>query len=230
MPAAPCSTGSTTTAAIAPACSREDARERLDRARRAPRLARRRHEARTRSARPRRASGRPRRRRSRWRRASRRGRRPRARRSAGAPGRPFCAQYWSASLSATSTAVEPSSLKKTCSSPAGATPAERLGQLRRGLVRDARERRVASDSAWRRERGDQARVRVAERRRPPGGVAVEIAAPVRVEQARALRAHDHERIRAPPGSRSSRCRDARPDACRARRSGRARDSACNGRG
>ena len=62
-------------------------------------------------------------------------------------GRPFCAQYWSASFSATSTAVEPSSLKKTCSSPGGRDAAERLGQLGDGGVRHARERAVADSRA-----------------------------------------------------------------------------------
>ncbi len=72
-------------------------------------------------------------------------------------------------------------------------PAERLRELRGGAVRDPRERRVAEGLRLAAERGHEPRVAVAEGRRPPGGVGVEVGAPVRVEEARARGALDHER-------------------------------------
>jgi hypothetical protein len=51
-------------------------------------------------------------------------------------------------------------------------PAQRLGELRGGRVRDAGERRVSERIRLAPERREQAGMPVAERRGPPGGVAV----------------------------------------------------------
>jgi hypothetical protein len=124
-------------------------------------------------------------------------------------GRPFCAQYWTASFSATSTAVEPSSLKtRSQTGPmtrraglmtrrAGAArrdAAQRLGQFRCGRVRHAGERAVAVLARLLFERRHEPRVVVAERRHPPRRIGVEIAASVGVEEPRALRAHHYDRV------------------------------------
>ena len=84
-------------------------------------------------------------------------------------------------------------------------------------MRDARERAVAELVGLPRERGDEARVIVPERRDPPRGVGVEVAPPVDVEEARALGARDDERLGVARCTRPSACTGARRAACRRRR-------------
>ena len=115
-------------------------------------------------------------------------------------GRPFCAQYCSAIFSATSTAVEPLSLKKTCSKAARRELDQAASASRAtGSCVMPAERRVAQPLGLSGERADQARMIVPERGAPPGRIAVEVGAAVHVEQARAL-----ARARSPAG-RFRRC-------------------------
>jgi hypothetical protein len=74
--------------------------------------------------------------------------------------------------------------------------AERGGQLGGARVCNARQGDVAQALGLPAQRLHQARVTVAERARPPGGVAVQIAAPVDVVEPGAARLGHHERIHA----------------------------------
>ena len=71
---------------------------------------------------------------------------------------------------------------------------QRLGELGGAGVGDSRQRRVAERFRLPAQRGHQARVVVPQRRRPPGGVAVDVAAAVGVFDARSLRPNHHQRI------------------------------------
>jgi len=76
----------------------------------------------------------------------------------------------------------------------GRHTAQLLGQLRRRPVADASQRRVAQELGLTLQRGHQPGVVVTQRRRPPRAIAVDVTAAVRVVEARALGAHDHQRL------------------------------------
>ena len=197
MPPAPCTTGSTITAASSSACARGE----LAHLRR-PALVERRVEAVRRAARRRRA----RRARRRTGCASRRpGRRPPSRRpcrrgsrrarsaAACAPARPRARWYCSAILIATSTATEPESAKNTRSRPAGASSREPLGQPDRRLVREAAEHHVRHPPELLAHGRVERRVAVAVDRAPPRGHPVDQLAPVGQPQAHPLGRDDRQR-------------------------------------
>ncbi len=78
--------------------------------------------------------------------------------------------------------------------PGGRDRDQLLGEAGRGLVRDAGERGVREAAGLRRERGHEPGVAVTEGGDVPARVGVEVAAPVEVEEARALGAIDDERV------------------------------------
>ena len=125
--------------------------------------------------------------------------------SARGSGSAFCRQYWKAILRATSTAVAPSSEKKTRVRPVGSALDQPPGQLDRRRVGDAQQRRVRDlvelVAEGRVERGMAMAVDVA----PERADAVEVATALDVEQVDALAAVDDQRVgRRPVGQRRER--------------------------
>jgi hypothetical protein len=84
--------------------------------------------------------------------------------------------------------------ERTLATPGGCDPVERLRELRCTRMRDPRQRGVVEDAELMLDGGDQPRVTVAERRGPPRGVRVDVAPTVGVDDPRALRLHDDDRI------------------------------------
>jgi len=81
-------------------------------------------------------------------------------------------------LSATSTAVEPSSEKKTCERLADRILRRHFAQLFNGVVREAGEQHVIDSGGLSGDGGDDVRVSVPVEVDPPGGDAVDQAAAV----------------------------------------------------
>ena len=84
----------------------------------------------------------------------------------------FC-QYWTAILSATSTAVEPSSEKKMCSRFSGQNPSQAAAQILDGIVREPGQQNVVHFGRLFRDGGDNCRMAVSVEIHPPRRNAVD---------------------------------------------------------
>ena len=195
MPAAPCTSGSSTTAASAGRARRPGrppwSAPRGRRSRGPGRPGCRRRARTRRSAAGRTGRCRTRRRRATASRPCRRGRRARGAGSRSARRRPRLAQYWNAILSACSTAAAPSEANRKCGSVDRHHAGQRLGQLDHDAVAVAEQGRVRDAVELVAEGVVELGHAVAERRDPQRRDGVEVAPALDVDQLAALgRLHD----------------------------------------